>query len=350
MALGRLWAGRAFGTNAGNLFLKLEGEDAALGGTLRLNDPGVGLIVYSITGSFDGARLTITGEPQTQIVGVAFGRLTATATLSPKGDLEGEWDTDIGAAGTFVLFPHDRSQVSGLGEQTPDQLHTARHQFGAIAIDREQIIALAEEIQREFTKGRAVVTVVSGSEQARYLYDFKTHSFNADRVEIIKIFVQEPEPGGIPGGINRVVSLEFGPQINSAMTQGASELWVLGKLEKLKRDLRRFERTYTTNFKRLGFGINQLLLVAAIVFLPSLANLRDRAILMAGIFALIGAVNWLHRRYLPFAAIYLDKKPKGLLVLVAPSVVSWVIAVTAGIVAILLAAYLNGRLGLPSAR
>jgi hypothetical protein len=30
MALGRLWAGGAFGTNTGNLFLKLEGEDAAL--------------------------------------------------------------------------------------------------------------------------------------------------------------------------------------------------------------------------------------------------------------------------------------------------------------------------------
>ena len=30
MALGRLWAGRAYGTNTGNVFVKLEGKDAAL--------------------------------------------------------------------------------------------------------------------------------------------------------------------------------------------------------------------------------------------------------------------------------------------------------------------------------
>ena len=132
------------------------------------------------------------------------------------------------------------------------------------------------------------------------------------------------------------------------MTQGASEAWVLGKLEKLKRDLRRFERAYTTNFKRFGFGINQVLFVAAIIFLPSLANLRDRAMLMSGILALIFAVNWLHNRYLPFASIYLGKKPQGLLAWIGPSVVSWLITVTAGIAAILLGGYLRGWLALPS--
>jgi hypothetical protein len=132
------------------------------------------------------------------------------------------------------------------------------------------------------------------------------------------------------------------------MTQGASEAWVLGRLEKLKRDLRRFERAYPTTFKRLGFGFYQLLFVATIVFLPSLATLRDRAILMAGILGLIVTVNWLHSRYLPFAAIYLGKKPEGLLYRVAPSVVSWLIAVTAALAATLLAGYLQGWVALPS--
>ena len=76
MALGRLWVGSAYGTNTGNLFVKLEGEDAALEGTLRLNETGVGLVEYIIAGSFDGARLTFTGEPQTQIDGVTFGQLS----------------------------------------------------------------------------------------------------------------------------------------------------------------------------------------------------------------------------------------------------------------------------------
>jgi hypothetical protein len=343
--LGRLWAGKAYGTNIGNLFLKLEGEDSALVGTLRINEPGVGLYAYSIAGSFDGSRLTLAGEPQTQLEGVIFGRLQVTATLSPRGELEGEWETAIGSAGTFILFPHDRSQVPGLGEETADQLHTARHHFGAIEIDREQIIALAENIQREFTKGRVIVTVVAGSEQSRYLEDFEKLSFDADRAEIMKIFVQEAEGGR---GINKVLSVEFGPHVNWVMTQGPNESWVLGRLEKLKRDLKRFERTYATNVKRLGFGINQLLFVGAIIYLPSLANLSDRAFLMLGIIALILAVDWLHRKYLPFAAIYLSKKPEGLLARVTPSIVSWLIAATAGIVATLLAGYLQGWLALPS--
>ena len=341
MALERLWAGRAYGTNTGNLFVTLEGEDASLTGILRLNEPGVGLILYNIAGSFDGNRLTLTGEPKTRIEGMALGRLAAAATLTQKGDLEGEWETDIGSAGTFVLFPHNRSQGPSLSEQTPDQLHTARHNFGAIGIDREQIIALAEDIQREFMKGQVVVTVVVGSEQSRFLEDFKTLNFNADRGELVRIFVQEPEGDGT----NKVVSVEFGPQVNWAMTQGASEAWVLGKLEGLKRDLGRFERTYSTNFRRYGIGINQLLLLAAIVFLPSLTGLLNRAILMAGILVLVFFLNWLHSRYLPFAAIYLGKKPKGLFATVAPSVISWLIAATAGIVGTLLASYLQGSLG-----
>ena len=50
MALGRLWAGRVYGTNMGNLFVKLEGDDPALMGTLRFNESGVGVVVYCIDG------------------------------------------------------------------------------------------------------------------------------------------------------------------------------------------------------------------------------------------------------------------------------------------------------------
>lgn len=131
------------------------------------------------------------------------------------------------------------------------------------------------------------------------------------------------------------------------MTQGSDEAWVLGKLEKLKGELRKSERFYTTNFKRLGFGINQVLLAAAIVYLPSLESFHSRAVLMVGVFVLAFIVTWLHTRYIPFAAIYLDKKPEGMLARVAPSIASWLIAATAGIAATLLAAYLQGYLKLP---
>lgn len=344
MALGKLWAGHVYGTNTGKVFVKLEGNDDALTGTLHFNEAGVGPVVYSIQGAFDGQRLTLTGEPQTETEEIDLGALTVTANLNARGELTGEWHTTIGTAGTLMMFPHDQAQaLEASPGKVPDQLHTARHQFGAVEVDRDQITALADDIQRDFKNAQMVVTVVAGTEQSRFLPDFKTINFNADRATIIKLFVQEPEGSGV----NRVAQVEFGPQVNSVITQGGDEAWVLGMLEKLKRSIQPFERAYTTNFKKLGFGINQFLLIGAIIFLPSLASLWDRAILLVGVLALIFCVNWLHGRYLPFAAIYLGQKPKGLLTRVAPSVISWVIAVTASVAATLLGAYLTGWLSLP---
>jgi hypothetical protein len=345
MAIGKLWAGRIFGTNTGNVFVKLEGEDAALTGTLHFNEPGIGFVVYAIKGRFDGQALILAGDPQAQLEGVTLGQLTATATLNTRGEFSGEWATSIGSAGTFLLYPHDAANGIEAGSGTmPDQLHTARYHFGAVEIDRQQITAIADEIQRDFGKSQVIVTVTSDTEQSRFLADFKTVTFSADRATVIKLFVQETEGNGV----NRIAQVEFGPQINLVMTQSSDEAWVLGMLEKLKRSVRPFERAYTTNFKKFGFGINQLLLVGAIIFLPSLITLRDRAILMVGVLVLIFCVDWLHGKYLPFAAIYLSQKPKGLFARVAPSAFSWIIAVSASVAAALLGAYLKGLLQFPS--
>jgi len=341
MALTKRWAGRAWGTNIGNVFVILDGDDAALTGTLRINEPGVGIAVYTVKGTFEAPTLTLTGQTETQIEGVEFGQLTVTGAMNAKGEIHGDWQNTIGSAGTFVLFPHTGGEQP-TDVQKAEQFHTARHNFGAIEIEREQITEIAESVRREFPS--VIVTVVAGTEQARYLEDFKQLQFSVDRAEIIKIFAQKPD--GL--GANQVVSIEFGPQVNTAMTQGANEAWVLGQLETLKRDLKRYERTYITNFKRWGIGINQLMLLAAIVFLPSLSGLKDRAILMAVVLALIFAVNWLHSRYVPYAAIYLREKEKGWLGKAWPRVASWGIGIVAAVVGTLAAAYLQGALKIPA--
>jgi hypothetical protein len=63
--LSRLWAGRVYGTHTGNLFVKLQGQENTLSGTLRFAQDGAGVIVYNVLGSFDGARLTLTGAVAT---------------------------------------------------------------------------------------------------------------------------------------------------------------------------------------------------------------------------------------------------------------------------------------------
>lgn len=116
MPIGRLWAGRACGTNIGNLIMNLEGEDSALCGKLRLLDNQVGIAVYSIAGSFDGSLLKIAGEPEASPEGQKLGALSAHARLNSKGELHGERQPSIGTAGTFVLYPHDQQP-----DQTPDK-------------------------------------------------------------------------------------------------------------------------------------------------------------------------------------------------------------------------------------
>lgn len=336
MALGHLWAGKVFGTSTGNLFVKFEGEDNALKGSLHFNDDQSGLVVYKIEGSFDGNRLSFNGKSEIQKEGIEYGQLKATATLQATGRMDGVWETDIGSAGTFVLFPHSGAVPTLSGIAEPDQMHTARHNFGPILVEREQIIMLAENVQREFSKNRLVITYTAGSDQTRYLDDFKQYTSRHDQTTFLKIFAREPDGTGI----DKVITIEFGPEVNYVMAQSSSESWSLGEVEKLKRDIQRFQRVYAT--KNLGVGINQIMLLGTIVFLPSLGNLRDRAILMIGVLALIYGVNWLHTRYLPHAAIYLSERKSSWFTRFIPSAASWIIGIAASVVATLLGAYLKG--------
>lgn len=338
VGLGRLWAGRVYGTHAGNVFLKMDGEDHALIGSLHVNELGIGTSVFAIRGVYDGQQLNIIGELRTEN---EVARLMATLIPNPKGELTGERSTSGGGAGTVHLHPHDEDQtVENAQPSKPQQLHTARHTFAAVKIDRNDIIALAEEIQQDFSLAKVVVTILAGTEQSRFLSDFKSTTFPAGRAQVVKIFVQERKDDT---EINRIAQLEFGQDVNFAMTQGGDEAWALGMLEKLKRQVRPFEQTYAT-IKKWNINFNQLLLVVTVVYLPSLSGFRDRAILMGGVLALALGVVWLHSRYLPMAAIYLGTKPQGLMSKTLPSLLSWFIAVSAGAAATVLAALLQGWL------
>lgn len=339
MAIGKKWAGKLYGTNTGNLYVTLEGEDSALTGKIHLNDPDFGVVVYAISGAFDGDHLKISGEFEQGPDGPGFGQLTANANLTSRGELQGDWITSSGTAGTILLFPHDI--VDAGAEAAPikqEQLHTARHDFGAMGIDREQLEDIADELQREFPQSEVVVTVWAGTEKSCLLSDFPQVSFTADRATLFKLYARQRQSSGI----DRVAIVEFGPQANYVMTQAADEAWVLGMLEKLKLSLKAFERKYATSFQKYGFGINQLLVLGAVIYLPSLPNLQARTIFMAGVLAIIWFVSWLHSRYLPFAALYLTAKPKGVLTRLLPSAVSWMIAVTSAVAATMLAQFLQG--------
>lgn len=333
MGLTKRWAGKVFGTNTGNVFLKLDGEDAALNGILRINEPGA-VVTYNVQGAFEAPRLTLTGQPNLEIEGVVLGDLTASGEMTARGEIRGDWESTIGTGGTFHLFPHEHDEPRDVG---PREHHTARHDFGAIEIERDEIAQLAESLRSEFTN--LIVTVQTETVIAQYLDDFKTWEPTSEKADLVRIFAEDRSE-------NRAVTIEFGQHVNWAMVQGADEAWVRGRLGIVRETVSQYERTYVTNFKQWGIGINQVMLLAAIVFLPSLEGLLDRSILMSVILALILGVNWFHSRYVPFSAIYLREWKRGLLGKTWHGAASWAIGIIAAVIATLAATYLEGALEL----
>ena len=73
----------------------MDGEDAALTGTLRMNEPGIGIAVYAVHGSFEAPTLTLTGQPEAQIEGVEFGQLNVIGAMNKYGIVPGRRQKEI---------------------------------------------------------------------------------------------------------------------------------------------------------------------------------------------------------------------------------------------------------------
>ena len=111
MSICENWAGNAYGTNTGNLFVTLVPEKENLEGKIHLNDPQFGILVFAVQGSFSGEELTLVGRPERANPGIATGMLNVTGRLLGDGTIRGNWETDVGGAGTLVLFPHENAVI-----------------------------------------------------------------------------------------------------------------------------------------------------------------------------------------------------------------------------------------------
>ena len=338
MALGKKWAGRIYGTNTGNLFLKLDGPDDNLVGSLHLNDAEFGFVQYQVAGQFDGKKISLEGQPSTQTEGVDFGEFRAAANLNSQGEFEGDWDSSTGPAGTFILYPHDRAGASIAPVERPLQLFTPREELGAIELDFDDIVILAEEIQKEFSKSQVAITFRADTPQSIFLSDFKKLALPKRRSDYLKVFGREAERDGL----NKTIHIEFGPHVNFVSVESSDEAWALGQVIKLRGHLRPLERFYSTNYKHFGITLNAYILIAALAFMPSLSNFQERIVFLSIVMFLIAGIEWSHRRYLPFASIHLGKKPSNPFSRFFFSAISWLFSIIGGLLVWGIGAYLLG--------
>lgn len=138
--LGKLWAGQIYGTNTGKIYAEINEANGSITGTIRIMDDVFGLSIFSISGSFNATEVKFTGTPTQSPDGVMVGNVEVSANLTPEGHLRGTWQSTIGTAGTFAVFPHDH-QVSDQRRAslpaTPEQLYTANVQLGALRLKLE---------------------------------------------------------------------------------------------------------------------------------------------------------------------------------------------------------------------
>lgn len=349
MTISRHWNGRILGTNTGNVSVTFEGEDDALTGVIRLNDSEFGLCVYDCTGAFQASELSVNAIPRPRD-DMPLGTIDVIGRLTPQGDIQGTWTSSAGTGGTFMLYPHASASPDGVADggkqvpttKQPEQLHTGRENLGSVEIQYHEIIELAEEVQQEFTKP-VVVTLWGTTEQSVFLNDFKAMPIHLETARLLKIFASDPDESGV----NKVVSIEFGPEVNTIMVQGANESWVLGKVQTLRRDLKRFERSYFPNvLSKFGINMGAVLLMGAVIVIPDIKSLYQRAILLIGVVVINNVSSWAQRKYIPHAAIYIKKK-ESMLATFGRKSLSWLIGIIATVLASLLAAYLQGILNLP---
>lgn len=332
--IGRLWAGRVFGTNTGNLFLDLDTTADELRGTLRFMDSAFGLVIYQVKGTFDGSTLELEGEPKQALPEVETGTISTKATLTPQGNLRGQWTSSLGTAGTFELFPHDSlpaDQSKTAKSPIPEQLHTTSLSVNAIRLYAEDVRELSKVIRKDFVVGPLVVTYRSGgTEITRYFDEFEKEAESLGELQYLKLTIQEPEAHGI----NKVAVVELKSQgSNDVIVQGIYESWVIGKAEALARYLRRHEKSLVTNTKKFGLGLHQLIAVGMLLLFPEVEPLWRRAVFAVVVLGLLVALTWAHVRYLPNVVVYLTPRKPSPFARAWPSILSWLIGATASFAA-----------------
>ncbi|WP_429911343.1 hypothetical protein [Glycocaulis sp.] len=294
--INRNWNGRLYGTNTGNLAVSLEGSNEALTGVARFNDTVLGLVVYRLAGTFTGSKLslegTVYGQPQNN---VEFGVLTITGELTPLGSIVGEWTSTIGSGGTFELYPHNQQRSPNNSENIPEQLYASTRTVGAIRLYADDIRNLINQIIKDFTHKKAVITYhENGNERSVYSEDFY-NIHNLQKLKYLKISIQEHEAYGI----NKNVTIELSSNgINTIRTQSVQESWASGKATNLHNYLKQFEQFTLTHYRKYGIALNLFILVGAISALPGLSTYFQRVGFSAVVVMILFLFAQIHNKFI----------------------------------------------------
>jgi len=329
--LGKLWAGRAFGTNTGNLSITFEKDGEELDGIIRFHDDEYGLVTYKVNGTYDD-EIKLTGNAITQAEGVEYGQLLVKAALTPEGSIKGEWSTSIGSGGPFTAHPHGAGAANT--EKTDleiEQFYTQSYTLGALRLAKDDVMSLMEAVKKDFNaEAKPIVTYRSGgAEVTQHGKDFIAQMGKHKNLTYLKVYLQEPDEFSV----NKFAFAELAEHgFNRVVVQGVREIWVEGKAQMIRSELAKNEKSLATNFKRFGLNLNQLALFMMIVAMTYVSEFWMKILIGILVFGLIKLVGWLHMAFIPNAYIRLTDTKDTWTARWGASILSWVSALTTTVI------------------
>ena len=301
------WAGQVYGTNVGNLFIALEGDNDSLKGKIRINEPNV-VAVYHVVGSYKNDSLLLTGEvSQSTRDDLKFGRITVNGKLGAEGRLRGDWESTIGTGGTFIAYPHDYENAndgSVIDSPTlPFEAHPVN--FGTLYLDREDIKKLLEILQADFSSNNIIISYeTEGGKVSKYCGDFIKNNPKLQQSNEIKIYAQ----GNDGKNTFKSVSINLGIfGMNQLRVQGTEENWVLGINSKITTFLKKRSALFTTAYKKFGLSINTIIILAILIFTPDIKPTLIRGIFVTATIFILWILVEIHKKLTPLLKIFNEK-------------------------------------------
>ena len=327
------WAGKVYGTNTGNLFIKLVQEGTGLTGEARFLDASYGPVVFSLRGEVN-EKIQLTLTPIQSSDGAQVEEITVTAQLQSDSTLTGEWSSMLGTGGTFQAWPHHYGKnvaSDNTDAAIPEQVFNRSIPVRSIRLYQSDVIALLDVVRRDFMQGRMIVTYqLRGSDVTKYVEDFHADLASIESLRALKLSIQEPDAHGI----NRMVVVDLVETGESAVrVSGVNETWVVGKAESIKKAVEPYENSLVTNYRKYGLNLNSLIFLAMVAVTPDIATLANRALFIGLATLLLVALYWSHKTLIPNTLVLPETKRATYLGRIWPSALSWIIAVTSSVAA-----------------
>jgi hypothetical protein len=318
------WTGSVWGTNRGSLIAEMTRDGTHVEGKILLFEPGFGQTNVRLTAEWNDAN-KIAGKLDQFTANLAVAAfLPQTGVMEgifdpEEGLIHGEWKTDAGTIGKFVLVkvegqlqmpqsaqplapqpqptqaqpPPPQQPQSGAAQpsQPPPALVTITKVLGSYRLDAQALRSLAELVK----DGTNIPTaIVNGAVAGREFIHIGVASLLADHsvpdvIYDVRVVANEPI---VHAGNNTVVVTLKRHEPNTLYVSGYDRVWVEGKAAQLEAFLQHHESKATHILRSYGSNLNGIIFLAMLAFLPSVPSLGDRLKVIGYVFILLTALKY----------------------------------------------------------